>query len=68
MRVGIRAMDTMVHDAKKGMGGMFVARKVTANACENATEVASSPWRDGNDQFAIIPEHHPPPAYHSLGQ
>lgn len=68
MRVGIRAMETMVQEEKKGMEGMFVDRKTTANACENATEVARSPWRDGNDQFAIIPEDHQTQVQDSLGK
>lgn len=43
MRVGIRATETMVHEEKKGIGGIFEEWNVIAKAWENATEVASNP-------------------------
>ena len=53
MRVGMREMAIRGCDKKNDKGGRFTKWSDTANACENATEVASSLGRDGTAQCTI---------------
>lgn len=53
IRVGMREMEIRGCDKKNDKGGRFTKRSDTANACENATEVASSLGRDGTAQCTI---------------
>lgn len=53
MRVGMREMEIRGCARKNDKGGRFTKHSDTANACENATEVASSPGREGIAQCTI---------------